>query len=164
MLDSKIKRWLLSAMAVAAMAGRAVAAEPAIVVIDTDGSRQEIALGNLDRVTFGASQITVQTCDGQEPLQLAYSSVDRIWLNESVNALSSVASDGRVAVWPTVTSTSVNIVGAPEGAVVNVYGVNGATVASATAADGTVTIDLSAFPQGAYIVSVGSQSVKIVKK
>lgn len=164
MLDSKIKRWLLSAMAVAAMAGRAVAAEPAIVVIDTDGSRQEIALGNLDRVTFGASQITVQTCDGQEPLQLAYSSVDRILLNESVSALSSIAADGRVAVWPTVTSSSVNISGAAEGTMVNVCGADGATVASSTAGGGTVTIDISSVPQGVYIVAVGSQSVKILKK
>lgn len=164
MLDSKLKRWVLSAMAAAAITGRTVATEPAIVVIDTDGARQEIALSNLDRVAFGASQVTVQTRDSEEPVRYAYSSVDRILLNESVSSLTSLAVDGRIAVWPTVTSSAVNIAGAPEGTGVNVYCPDGATVASATAADGTLSIDLSGVPQGVYVVAVGSQSVKILKK
>lgn len=151
-------------VAAGVMAGVAVASEPAIVVVDNDGIRQEIALSNLDRLTFGASQVSVQTRDNQEPLQYAYSSVDRILLNESMSALPSVASDGSVTVWPTVISSTVNIAGVPEGAIVNVYGADGSAAASASATDGTLTIDLSDIPQGVYIVSVGSQSVKILKK
>ncbi|MDE6652827.1 MAG: T9SS type A sorting domain-containing protein [Muribaculaceae bacterium] len=164
MLNSKFKRWVLPALAFTAISWTAGAAEPAVVVIDTDGARQEIALSNLDRVAFGASEVTLQPRDSQEPLRYAYSSVDRIMFNESTSALSALAADGRVVVWPTVTSSSVNIAGAPENTMVNVYGADGATVASATAADGTLSIDLSGVPQGLYVVAVGSQSVKILKK
>lgn len=163
MLESKLKKYFLPLLAAIAVSAPALAAEPGIVVIDTDGSQQEIPLSTLDRISFGASQLTVQTKDGQDPLQYSYSSIDRIMIGKAVSSLAPLTAEGRMAVWPTVASSTVNVAGVPEGATVSVYSADGSLVTSATAGEGTATLDISSARPGLCIVTIGSQSVKIIK-
>ena len=163
MLESKFKKYFLPLLAAIAVAAPALAAEPGIVVIDTDGSQQEIPLSALDRISFGASQLTVQTKDDQNPLQYSYSSIDRILFNKAVSSAASLATEGRMAVWPTITSSTVNVSGVAEGTSVSIYSADGALVTSATADEGTTVLDISSARPGVCIVTIGSQSVKIIK-
>ena len=163
-MNSKLKKTILCLFATFAVAGSALAAEPGIIVIDTDGSRQEIPFTALDRITFGSSQVTVKTKDAQNSKDYSYSAIDRILIGESTASISDITAEGRIAVWPTITSSIINVSGAAEGTKVSVYNINGTLVASTEVADDTTVIDLAAAHSGVYIVTIGSQSVKILKK
>ncbi len=165
MLKINFKKSLLSLL----LAGMAVttslaATTPGIVVIGKDGSHTEYALSSLDRITFGPSQMTVQTKDSQESGEYPYTAVDRIMIGQGETSLQSLTAGGKIAVWPTVTESLVNISGAPQGTPVHVYGTDGSLIATAVAADEVTVVDITAARPGVCIVAVGSQSVKIIKK
>ena len=81
------------------------------------------------------------------------------------SAIEAVASDASDALQctPSVFTDSFTVSGQAE--LVRVYDAEGRQVAVATLADGTATIDATAWPAGLYVVSApGLTSVKVVKK
>lgn len=164
MLKNNFKKSLLSLLAGMAVTVSVAAATPGIIVIDTDGSRTEFSLTSLDRITLGSTQMTVQTKNSQDSRQYPYSSVDRIMLNQPVSSLQSLTAGGKIAVWPTVTESLINISGAAAGSPVSVYGVDGSLITTAVTVDEVTVVDITAARPGVCVITVGGQSIKIIKK
>lgn len=156
-------RILCGAILTLAGAGIAGAAEKAVVVISADGQQRQELLTNVDRIEIGKNSVTVKTTGGDawsEP----FDEIDRILIGAEYSAVQQITSPGDIAVWPTVTSDFLNVSGLHNGDIIKVYDLNGTLCVSATANDGLTSVNLSPIPAGAYIVTTGKHSVKIIKK
>lgn len=133
-----------------------------VVVVERNGSTYEVAMPEMDRITFAGDGLTISDKE-QNRRWFDYSQVERILLGAASNTVTEIASEGRLAVWPSPAVDTVNVAGLPEGAEVKVFTPSGALVASAPAADGTACIDISGAPAGTLIVTADGRSVKIIK-
>ena len=147
----------------AAAAHPAVAAGDSVVVLGKDGSQYTVLMSDVKRISLGSADLVLETRDGS-PATYLYSAVDRILIGADGAGIADISAEGDIAVWPTVVDDILNIAGAETGTVISVYGINGSLVASATTAEGTTSINLSAAPAGMCIVSIGGKTVKIIKK
>lgn len=150
------------------LAAPAAAAEDsgvaAIVVLGNDGSRQEYALADVDRINFTSDAVAVALKEGEQPAPVAYGDVDRILLNSTLSGILSAMTDSEVAVWPTVTTGIVNIAGAEPGTTYSVYTAGGSLALTGKTAEGQTVADLSRLPDGMCVLTLGTKSVKIIKK
>ena len=74
-----------------------------------------------------------------------------------------VVAAGTLRLYPNPASTYVNVKGAKANALVRLYDANGALRYEArTDADGTLQIDLSAYPEGAYLLRVGNDAQRLL--
>ncbi len=154
----------LSAIALVCVAGlSAGAAEPGIAVLDKDGTTYEVSIAALDRLSFGSTTLTVLTTSGEEK-SYAYGDIEKITLDAEIAGAQTIAANGHIAVWPTLTSSELYISGAEKGTPVYVYTATGALLIATEVGDGTLSLDLGSAPAGLCIVSVGDRSVKVIKK
>ncbi len=160
-LQKFIRKPLLAALIMAPAA--AMAEGDAVIVLAKDGTSFEVGIPQVERIEFGSSQLSVKTRSA-ETTSFDYSDIDRMLIGAKRQGIAKLATDGNIAVWPTMTESAVNVAGAAKGAQVRIYTASGALVASATCADGTATLDISAAPAGVCIVAIGNKSVKIIKK
>ncbi|MDE7466793.1 MAG: T9SS type A sorting domain-containing protein [Muribaculaceae bacterium] len=144
------------------MATGTVWAEKAVVVVGVDGTQRAEMISDIDRINIGNSALTIVSTDNQSTT-INYSDIDRVLIGEEWKAVQDITAPGELAVWPTMTTTTVNISGASAGDPIKVFNLDGAAVIATEAADGLTTIDISAQPAGIYILTVHNQSVKIVK-
>lgn len=157
-------RVLLAAAAIVVGCAAARAeATVGVIVVKADGSNYELELAQVDRISFGASGVSLVSTSG-ETEEFAYADVDRIMLASPLSAIRDITSRGDIAVWPTAVHSTVNIAGAEPGTEVRVYSLGGSLVASGRCQDGTLSLDLSSAPAGVCIVAVGNHTVKIIKK
>lgn len=133
-----------------------------VAVIKADGSTHNVEIADIQRIDIASDALTIHQNSGTSTGH-AYADIERLDIGVALSGISGITADGSVAVWPTLVTESVNVSGAPAGTRVVVYNVAGSAVASAVAPDGTLSVDMSALSAGAYIVSVGKHSVKIVK-
>lgn len=153
---------LLAGLALSATLG--MKAEKGVILIDSDGNQRQMTLAEVKRVEIGTSGLTLQHVDGSSSAY-EYANIDRLLIGAETTTVKNLMSEGEIAVWPTRTSSSVNITGAKQATTVSVHSLNGAPVCSTQAdSDGSATVDLSSSNAGVYIITVGSHSVKIVKE
>lgn len=133
-----------------------------VAVIKTDGSTHHVELAAIERIDIASGALTIRHVSGSSS-EHAYADIERMDIGVALSGIAGIVADGSVAVWPTSVRESVNVSGAPAGTRVTVYNIAGSAVASAVCGEGVLSVDLSALSAGAYIVSVGRQSVKIVK-
>lgn len=139
-------------------------AEKGVILIDSDGNQRQMTLAEVKRVDIGTSGLTLHHVDGSSSAH-EYANIDRLLIGAETTSVKNLMSDGEIAVWPTRTSSSVNVTGAKPATAVSVHSLNGALVCTAQAdSEGSATVDLSSSNTGVYIITVGSHSVKIVKE
>lgn len=161
-LSSIIRGSILALMLVpAATVFAAEATQSCVVVVERDGSNYEVAIPALGKIEFAGDGFTISHEGTVKWFE--YKDVDRILIGAEPNAISAIAAEGRLAVWPSPANGFVNVAGAPDGTEIKVFSTTGALVASAVSEDGQATVDLTQAPSGTLIVSVDSRSVKIIK-
>lgn len=134
-----------------------------VVVLTKDGGSHETLISDISRIALGADKLSVVTPDGSS--DYSYSDIDRIDVGVNSAAIEAITADGAIAIWPSPVTDILNVNGAEPATAVKAYAVNGSLVASGiTAADGSLTLDLSAAPSGVCVVTVGARAVKVVKK
>lgn len=134
-----------------------------VVVLTQDGGSYETRISDISRIALGADKLSVVTADGST--DYSYSDIDRIDVGANSASIEAITAEGNVAVWPTPVTDLLHVNGAEAATPVKVYAVNGALVASGvTAADGSLTLDLTAAPAGVCVVAIGSHAVKVIKK
>lgn len=136
-----------------------------VAVVKADGTVHAVELDHIDRIDIADDNVTVHHRSGQSASH-DIADIERIDIGVAVAGIDRVMEDdGDIAVWPTTVDNTLNIRGAAQATPIAVYNIGGACVATATAGtDATVTLDLSAIAPGAYIVTIGNHSVKIIKK
>lgn len=160
-ITSRVRHAAFAAV-LAAVPTCALAAGEMVAVIAKDGSVHEVALTDVDRINFTASDVEVVVKEGAD-VSLPYAEVDRIDIGVAAG-IAGIIAKGDVAVYPTLTSGPVTIAGAVPGTRVAVYDMSGRCLQRTVAAVDPVHLDLSAAPAGYLIVNVGGHSVKIIKK
>lgn len=151
------------ASAMALMPVLAFAQESAVVMLGKDGSTYELALSQVSRVTFGASEVTLTGTAGQSKA-MPYTDINRILIGAPKSGIADLVAKGDVAVYPSVTTGPLTIEGVDAGTEIAVYDLNGILVRQISATDTTVQLDLSDVASGMMIVRVGKHPVKIIKK
>ena len=162
-LPQLIQHALTVAAVVAVSIFSAHAEGDSVTILAKDGTSFTAKIADVKRIDLGTDEVVLSTESG-ESATYSYADVDRIMIGATPAGISDITAQGNVAVWPTTVSSTLNIAGAEPGTTVNVYGINGALIATAKATDGTLSIDLSGAPAGVCIVSIGNHSVKIIKK
>lgn len=134
-----------------------------IVVVNKDGTTVESLVSDVSKVSFDTFDFTVLS-KGGEAKKYEYDSVSRIDLNKSSGVNSLIQEDTRLAVWPTVTSSAINVTGTDASGKILIYDTNGLLMISVEPVDGVNTIDVSKLPSGHYILNAGKSSVRFIKK
>lgn len=159
----KIKKMIISGLLLAYSAMGAIAADvPMLYVVGSDGTVTETPMSDVGKIVFGTSAFTVESKAGQTA-EHKYGEVKRVDFGK-LASISNVVAEARMAVWPTVTTSVVNVKGADAGASIRIYDLSGSQVINVKAAEGVTNIDLSPLTAGMYILAVGENSVKIIKK
>lgn len=82
----------------------------------------------------------------------------------STTGLGHVSVSDEIAVFPTMVNSTLNILGCKSGAAVQVVSLAGQTVISATVDGSDAAIDVSNLAPGCYLLKVGKQAVKFIKR
>lgn len=133
-----------------------------LCVVNKDGTTVVTPLNNVGKVEFGAESFTVKSKAG-EAADYKYGEVSRVDLGK-LSSLASAVRESTLAVWPTVTSSTLNVGGEVAGQTAEVYSISGARMFGTELKEGINKIDFSSFTSGIYILKVGKNSVKIIKK
>lgn len=160
--------FLRLALAVILMAASSVfcltAAADSVIVITGSGDTYTVKLSDVDKIMLNADGLVLNATNGDSKAY-RYSDVDRITITDAtLTGIKNIVKPGDIAVWPTIVTSSVNISGAPEGTAVKLFDANGRLLSNTTAADGTLSLDLSSAQSGMYIVCIGKHTVKVIKK
>lgn len=75
-----------------------------------------------------------------------------------------VNAQGQLAVYPTVSHSSLTVSGCQQGEQISVVSLAGQVCIVTEAADGGATVDVSALQPGAYLLNVGGMTVKFIKR
>ncbi len=160
------------AAALAMMPAAALASEAAVVMLAKNGSTYQIALSDVDRISFNAATVELTGKTGQAN-SMAYADIDRILIGAPLSGLADLIAEGEIAVYPSVTEGPLTVTGAigmtlvvsaSAGTDISVYDLNGVKVYHTRAAGETLTLDLGAVHPGIMVVRIGGRSVKIIKK
>lgn len=112
----------------------------------------------VSRVTFDGNNVVLHFNDGSESQSHDMNSVALAFNNttgiEEINVMEFTG----------VVNGILTLGGVEAGTLVEVYNINGMTVAAATATESTVTLDLNGIANGVYIVRAGNDCVKFVKR
>ncbi len=134
-----------------------------LIVLTKDGHSYETKMTDADRIEINAGNVVLSKKSGDSQ-SYAYGDIDRIKVWAASAGIGDITAAGNIAVWPKTVTETLNVAGAKSGTPIRVYTLGGVLVASATATDGTVCVDLGNAPAGYCIVSIGNKSVKIIKK
>lgn len=159
----KISRALVLPAIMALGVVSAPAADDSVVILAKNGTSYTTKMADVKKIALGETSLVLTTAGGDEATY-AYADVARILVWAEAAGITDAVARGEIAVWPTVVTDVVNVGGAEPGTPVKVYALNGSLVASATASDGTLSVNVAGAPSGVCIVSIGDKSVKIIKK
>ena len=121
------------------------------------GEKLSWSVPSLQKMTFQNGNVVVTLKNGTSTYT-PISSVSRMYIcTPSVNGIESVEGDGQCT-WDGERLH----VNAPAGSAVKVYSVNGVLVSQTRLTD--TSVDLQGLNRGMYVVNVGGQVVKIMKK
>lgn len=158
-----IKKTIFSVLMVAFSVAGAMAEDvPMLYVVGSDGSITETPMSEVGKIAFGSSSFTVESKAGQAA-EHKYGDVKRVDFGK-LTSISNVVAEARLAVWPTVTTSTVSVKGAEAGAAIRLFNLSGSQVMNVKAVEGVTTVDLSPLSAGMYVLTVGDNSVKIIKK
>lgn len=136
---------------------------PLLVVVEKDGTVVETPIPEVSRVDFNTFTLSVQSKNGDSQ-KYDYDQVSRIELGKTTGISLLPSKDVRLAVWPTVTSSVINVSGTEANDMIYVFGLNGTCEMSVSASEDVNAIDVSGLVPGQYVLKAGSTSVRFIKK
>lgn len=140
--------------------------EPCIVVVEKDGSTVSMPMQTVSRIDFDSFSFAITTKSGDNP-KYDYDGVDKVIFSPNSSLVTSLPKDVCLAVWPTVTSSTLYVSGIDATTEIRIFSISGRQMLSiAPDSDNEMTeIDVSSFPAGSYILATNNNpSVKFIKK
>lgn len=96
---------------------------------------------------------------------VSYDGVTRVtFVQRQASGINKPVSSGKIAVFPAMVNSTINITGCKSGSKITIVNVSGQIVASASAQNGNTVVDVSNLSAGMYILMVDKQSVKFIKR
>lgn len=134
---------------------------PMLVVVEKDGTAIETPVPQVSRVDFDTFSLSVLSKDGGSK-KYDYDQVERIELGK-MSGISLPGKDARLAVWPTVTSSTIYVSGTEADDMIYVFGMNGVQQRAVKASKDVNEIDVTGLAAGQYVLTAGSTSVRFIK-
>ena len=139
------------------VAANVMAEDNHLYIQSSTGETLDWSVPSLQKMTFQIGNVVITMKNGTSTYT-SISSVNRMYIcTPSVNGIESVEGDGQ-CIWDGERLH----VNAPAGSAVKVYSVNGVLVSQTRLTD--TSVDLQGLNRGMYVVNVGGQVVKIMKK
>ena len=144
------------------LAGQLVTAEePGIVTVTADGVETAYALAAVDKIVFAKNDNTTMTVNMKDDAPVT--DVVRIYFDAYHSATPTLASSA-VFVFPNPVTAKLTVSGVDADTKINLHSVNGTLLQSIPAQDNATDIDVSSLPAGIYLLCVGAQTYKFIKK
>ena len=139
--------------------GSALADDYAYLTISQNNNETSYAVSSISKITFDASDMVLHLSDGNEA-KLPLSGLSKMFFSNEASAIATVGAASRQITM----KNGVLRVTAPKGSVVTVYDMSGKMVRTQTAQEAETEVNLNGVVNGVYIVKVGSEAKKVLKK
>ena len=149
--------------ALATMPAIASAQGNSVVMLAKDGTTYELALDRVSTIDFKSTEVLLNG-KGGEVKAMPYADIKKIIIGSDGAGLTELTANGEIAVWPSPTTGPLQITGVETGTRILAYDQKGILVASATAADTTVALDITNATTGIVVLKIGDKTVKVIKK
>ena len=139
-------------------------AQVTVTVVKTDGVRQDISLDATGEIYFNTASMIIMT--GTETGNIVTFSLDdvaKVLFDGSNVNIHDVSNAPQISLFPNPSRNFFTVVGiGSEQQQLSVYNINGMQVLQGRYSDGE-PVDISALPQGIYLVRVGMSFEKLIK-
>lgn len=141
----------------------AVWADDGVWIEKLNGTKQGFLFSQQPQISYTADALVMTTTAATATFPL--DELKRIYFDGNVvNAINAVAGGGSAQLMR-ATAVGAELSGFPAGTAVTVYALSGSKMAQLRVpSDGQLTVDLSAFPQGIYMIQAEKVTLKIQKK
>ncbi len=155
------KRILLAALLLPLAVATIQAAEvPAIITISNDGSETKYELATVQKVTFAESGMVVERKNAAAKVEnvrcISFSTI----ATPDIITNNSTLEGTELFVYPNPVAETLRIDGAEAGSTFTIYDLQGRTLLQTTEPQ----VNVSSLAQGSYLIKIGNQVVKFVKK
>ena len=126
-------------------------------LMNTAGDEESWALSDVRKITFNGTDVVITTTDGSSKT-FAMDEINKMNFHTQATAINDLKADASVQF-----DGSVLQVSAPSGTTVSVYTAIG-SLASKTVVDGSGQVSLSDLPKGVYMIKIGNNLTKVLKR
>ena len=124
---------------------------------NTTGDEESWSLSDVRKITFSGSDVVITTTDGSTKTY-AMSEVSKLNFQDTPTSIDRVKASS-----PVQFDGNALHVGASTGTPVDVYTATG-SLACKSVVDGSGQVSLSSLPNGVYLVKIGNNKVKVLKR
>ena len=124
---------------------------------NTAGDEESWALSDVRKITFNGTDVVITTTDGTSKT-FAMDEISKMNFHTQATAINDLKADAPVQFDGCILQVS-----APNGATVAVYTATG-SLATKTVVDGSGQVSLSDLPKGVYMVKIGNNITKVLKR
>lgn len=159
------KRILLYSLAVSIGAVlTASAAEPAVSVVDRQDQKSSTARSDVARINLGATSVEIVKRNG-EKLTFDKATIAKILLADKEAGIEEIRdAESAISVYPRATDDIVNIAGTDGPMSYYLFDINGQLRMTGTCQPDGTQLSLATLNKGLYLLVVGEDTFKIVKK
>lgn len=155
-------RKLLFACLLAAFTAQAKAQNAMAVHNGTDGSKTNVALKDIDKLTFGDNKMVVDMKGGRPSQTFDLNAFNKLTFESLATAIAGTSTE-REGLKFSFDGESLRVSGLKKASAAVLYNASGAAVQSLAAWDGT-KFSVASLPQGVYMLTVNGVAYKFLKK
>ena len=164
----KKKLTFIIALALSLFLSYSIAEEQTLIIKLKNGTENEQFLSNVQKITFDASSMTIALKSGSTDVS-ALDDVQKILFSQqSENGMEDIANNNNalslLSIYPNPVQDVLFVEGVAEETAIRVFNLNGELFQTTIAKENLVQLNVSALPQGMYILQAGNQAVKFIKQ
>ena len=136
-----------------------MAAQGQFFTLKADGTKASYALTNMQKIVFASNAMTVKMKTGAD-----VTGVVRVSFSQGDTGIENPKAESSIFVFPNPVQSYLTVSGVAKDVKINLLNLNGVLLQSVFAQDDTTDIDVSALPQGVYLLRIGDKAVKFIKQ
>ena len=139
------------------LAGHFLAAQN-ITTVRADNAETAYALADVQRVVFADNKMTVNMKSGPDVTDI------RCIRFSTATGLKMLQKEASVWIFPNPVQTNLTVSGVDKDAKIKLFNLSGVLLQNFQAQENSTDIDVSSLPQGLYLLQVGEQMLKFIKR
>ncbi|MCR5050910.1 MAG: T9SS type A sorting domain-containing protein [Paludibacteraceae bacterium] len=146
-----------------------VMAEKCLIILPIEGSEQATALSTIGHLEFHGKNVVLYDVSGNELGSTPADQIRKIFFANRVpptppedEAIDNVKTG--IYVYPNPTADIITVEGMDGDQTIRIYSLNGQLISASRTSDGNAVINVSGLNSGDYLLQVGAEIVKFIKK
>jgi len=137
-------------------------AEPELhlITVSSDRTETSYALPNVQKIVFENNKMTLKMKSGLDAKDI----ICIRFLLQDNSGIEKQKAPSPVFIFPNPVKTTLTVAGVDKNVKINLLDLTGKLLQSALAQENSTDIDVSALPQGVYLLKVGKQVIKFIKQ